>query len=285
MLSVEFEDYFKGILETIKDTVGSSSYAKHLGKKNYFRIKTAFYEDENPEEVTNEILMFVKDSINENKLLNEAKGISEPVRRVVRDLVNIVKTQEYGEYNLPEEVPGSHDFEYDFDNDYKKLKISKSYDIPSFAVEFSFDADPTMKEPYKINGSLLTDGTIAIILIINPNKYPELMYDLIADFNDIVIHEIEHIFQENYMRPEEEMHLGDDDDDQPTGKEYYMQGHEIPAQLKGIIRVAKLRNQSIEQVISDWFKRSKYAHQLSDEDAEFMVKFLTSEYEKRYGTV
>lgn len=286
MLSVEFEDYFNGILETISNTIGSSSYAKHLGKKNYFRIKTGFYEDENPEEITNEILMSVKDSLNESKVITESKGINEPVRRVVRDLTNIVKSMEYGEYALPEELPDSDEFEYDFDTDFKKLRMSRSYNIPPFSIEFNFNADPTMDEPYKINGSLLSDGsTIGIVLIINPKKYPEFMYDLIADFNDIVIHEIEHVYQENNMRPEDEIYQGSEDDEQPTGKEYYMQSHEIPAELVGMKRVAKLRKQSIEQVISDWFKRSKYAHQLNDEDASFMVKFLASEYEKRYGKV
>ena len=285
MLSVEFEDYINGILETIKRVTGSSAHARYLGRKNYFRIKTAFYEDENPEDVAKEILLSVKDSINENTVINEAKGINEPIRRIVRDLTNIIKTKEYGDYNLPEDI-NNHQLEYDFDEDYRKLNLSRSYDIPPFSIEFNYDANFNMDEPYMINGSLLSDGdTIAIILIINPEQYPSFMYDLIADLNDIVSHEIEHIFQENFRRPEEEIHNVEDGEEEPTGKEYYMQKHEIPAQLKGIKRVAKLRKQSIEQVISDWFKRSKYAHQLNDEDAQYMVKFLTSEYEKRYGTV
>lgn len=285
MLSQEFEDYFGGILQTIKETVGSSSYARHLGRKNYFRIKTGFYEDENPETIANEILLSVKDSINESVILNEAKGITEPIRKIVRDLTNIVKTQNYGEHNLPEDLD-NHQLEYDFDDDYKKLNISRSYNIPPFSIEFTYDVNYNMDEPYMVNGSLLSDGdTIAIILIINPEKYPTFMYDLIADLNDIVAHEIEHLFQENFMRPEEEISWREEGDEEPEGKDYYMQKHEIPAQLKGIMRVARLRKQSIEQVISDWFKRSKYAHQLNDNDVDYMVKFLTSEYNKRYGTV
>ena len=134
-----------------------------------------------------------------------------------------------------------------------------------------------------INGALMSDGdTISIVIIINPEHYPSLMYDLMADINDLVAHEIEHIFQENYMRPDSEMHHSYGEE-QPSGKDYYKQSHEIPAELKGIIRVAKLRNQPIKQVIGDWFKRSQYAHKLNDKDSLELISFLSDEYEKRYG--
>lgn len=283
MISSEFEDYYNGIIRTISDSTGSNSYARNLGKKNYFRIKTGFYEDESPKTVSNELLMTIKENLKESKSINESKGIDGPIRRIVRDITNIVKSQEYGEHNLPEDITDTNDLEYDFDLDFKKLNVSKSYNIPSFSVELSYDANVTMDEPYMINGALMSDGdTIAVVIIINPKKYPSFMYDLIADINDIVAHEIEHVFQENFMRPEEEIHQ-EDGKEQPDGKDYYKQSHEIPAELKGIIRVAKLRRQPIKQVIGDWFKRSQYAHQLNDKDSLELISFLSDEYEKRYG--
>ena len=283
MISNEFQDYYDGIIETITNSVGSESYARNLGKNNYFRIKTGFYEDENPETITNELLLTVKESINESNIINEAKGINEPIRRIVRDITNIVKSENYGEYFLPEDITETNEIEYDFDNDFKKLNISRSYNIPSFSIELTYNADYSIKEPYMINGALMSDGdTISVLIIINPEHYPSLMYDLIADINDVVAHEIEHIFQENYMRPDSEIHHSYGEE-QPSGKDYYKQSHEIPAELKGIIRVAKLRNQPIKQVIGDWFKRSQYAHQLNDKDSLELISFLSDEYEKRYG--
>ena len=221
--------------------------------------------------------------IKETKIINEGNSIDEPIRRIVRDIVNIVKTKEYGNHNLPEDLALSNELEYDFDTDFKKLRISRSYNIPPFSIELSYDANVTMDEPYMVNAALLSDGdTIAVLIIINPDKYPSFMYDLVADINDVVAHEIEHVFQENYMRPEDEIHQVEDGDESPEGKEYYMQAHEIPAELKGIMRVAKLRRQSINQVISDWFKRSKYAHQLNDEDTKELIDFLSNEYKNRY---
>ena len=49
-MSAEFEDYFTSVENEISDCVGGrEKYAFRLAHKNYFRIKTAFYEDENPE--------------------------------------------------------------------------------------------------------------------------------------------------------------------------------------------------------------------------------------------
>ena len=201
MISNEFQDYYDGIIETITNSVGSESYARNLGKNNYFRIKTGFYEDENPETITNELLLTVKESINESNIINEAKGINEPIRRIVRDITNIVKSENYGEYFLPEDITQTNEIEYDFDNDFKKLNISRSYNIPSFSIELTYNADYSINEPYMVNGALMSDGdTISILIIINPKHYPSLMYDLIADINDLIAHEIEHLFQENYMR-------------------------------------------------------------------------------------
>ena len=153
MVSNEFQDYYDGIIETITNSVGSESYARNLGKNNYFRIKTGFYEDENPETITNELLLTVKESINESNIINEAKGINEPIRRIVRDITNIVKSENYGEYFLPEDITETNEIEYDFDNDFKKLNISRSYNIPSFSIELTYNADYSIKEPYMINGA------------------------------------------------------------------------------------------------------------------------------------
>ena len=39
-MSNEFQDYYDGIIEKITKSVGSESYARNLGKNNYFRIKS-----------------------------------------------------------------------------------------------------------------------------------------------------------------------------------------------------------------------------------------------------
>jgi len=306
MLSQEFQDYFDGVLNMVSSSVGSKNYARNLGKKNYFRIKTGFYEDENPKNVAKEIVFSVKESINESKILNEAKGISEPIRKVVRQIIDIVKSKNYGSYSLPEDALGSNVTEYDFDAESEKFGLSRSYGIPPFSVSLTYSADMNIDEPYMINAAVMgfvedddddddgmeydmevdiDDDEIGMVIIINPKNYPQLMYDLIADVNDLVAHELEHIFQVNRLRPDDEIDDNYDSNEDLSSPEYYMQKHEVPAELKGLKRIAKLRNQSIEQVMREWFKRHKYAHQMEDDDVEKVIKYLLSKYEERYGTI
>lgn len=221
---------------------------------------------------------------NFNEVISEAKGINEPIRHISRDITNIVKSQNYNNYYLPEDTTNGGELMYDFYNEYKKFGVSRSYTIPTFSIELRYESDLNMDEPYMINGAVMDDDeTISIVIIINPNHYPSLMYDLVADINDLVAHEIEHIFQNNNMRPDSEI-SSPKKGEESKGKEYYKQSHELPAQLKGFKRISKLRKQPIKKVIEDWFSRSKYAHQLSDEDSSKVIAHLVDYYNSKYKT-
>jgi len=207
------------------------------------------------------------------KLIVERSVIDFPVRQIVRDLVNIIKSEEIGTHYLPEEITDGNDFEYSFDK------------IPEFNIEFVFLIEYNMKDDYLIDATTVDDGfTIQIVLKINKEKYPKNMYDIIGDLNDIVAHEIEHIYQESSLRPYEEMDPYEDfPDERPNDKEYYKQPHEVPAELKGFRRVNKLRKEPIEKTIKDWFKRNQTIHQLNDEDIEELTLFLSQKYKEKYG--
>jgi hypothetical protein len=85
------------------------------------------------------------------------------------------------------------------------------------------------------------------------------------------------------LRPEEEISPKDPDVETPKDKTYYLQAHEIPAELKGFRRIVKLRKQKPEQVIRDWFNRTREIHQLDDNDINELVGVLTQKYEQYYG--
>lgn len=219
---------------------------------------------------------------NFNKVISEAKGIDEPIRYITRTIIDIVKSQNYSNYYLPEDTTNGQELIYDFYVEYKKFGLSRSYTIPTFSIELRYESDLNMDEPYMINAALMDDDeTISIVIIINPNHYPSLIYDLLADINDILAHEIEHIFQVNKLRPDSEI-SSSNKDEEPKGMEYYKQNHELPAERKGFERVSRLRKQTLTQVITDWFKRSKYAHQLNDEDSLELVTFLVDYYGNKH---
>lgn len=277
-MSEEFKDYYDGIMEMVVVKTNSIPYAKSLVGKNYFRIKTGFYEDTNPETIVEELVFQIKEHLKERgKLLLEGVIVESsvtdaPIREIVRSLTNIIKTRETRTHYLPEEIGDGETFEYNFKN------------IPTFSVELNYDMDAMLKDDYKIDGKTVDDGDIIVIdLVINPNFFPSVMYDVIGDLNDLIAHELEHIYQDAWKRPKSEMDPYEGkEDERPKDKEYYKQPHEVPAELAGFRRVNKLRKEPIEKTIRDWFERNRNIHNLDDEDIDELTEFLTQKYNERY---
>jgi hypothetical protein len=261
----EFDDFIRGIGEELEMLGGKPKMVKYLLRKYYFRIKTAFYEDENPQGLINIMKNQMYESVKSNEILTEGSKMDKPTRDVVRDLLNVIKKGP-GEYYLPEELVGD-EMSYIYNN------------LPAFSVEITVKEDMSIKGDYLMNAQTADDGDIIeIVLIKNPTKFPEAYFDLVADLNDTVRHELEHVLQDFGYRD-----VQFDDSEKPNDKEYYKQTHEVPAEIAGFRRIVKLRRQSPEQVIRDWFNRNKEVHQLPDEDIEELVLYLTDEYKKKYG--
>jgi len=182
-----------------------------------------------------------------------------PVRKVIRDIINVVKNGESDEFYLPEDISELFKSEYEFPQ------------LPfSFDVVLDLTIDDQTK--YYINANLLGEDTIGIKLNINSNDLPSKIYQLIGDLNDIVAHEIEHIYQ-NYGFREEKL------EDYPeyaqtTGKEYYKHPIEVPAQIAGFKRQSKITGEPIETLMKNYFEKIKGEYDLSDEDVEDIISFL-----------
>jgi len=270
-MGTEFEDYYTGIMEELSKVVPSKSYVRYLMRKNYFQIKTSFYEDVSPEEVIRDLkFQVVENEVSEKNVLTESVKTDLPTRTIVRDLINMVKLGQNKLFYLPEDI-NPEMMTYDF-----------GHKIPYLSVEFDVSRDVTLPGDYLMNGGTSKDeDTIEIKLILNPDKFPNSYYDLVADLNDIVRHEMEHILQSNFMKPEDQM--SPDEFEAPTDKEYYKQSHEVPAEIAGLRRIVKLRKQPIEKVIYDWFVRSQPVHNLNKEDIEELTDYLTIKYKEYYG--
>ena len=184
--------------------------------------------------------------------------------RIVKSLIEIVKTRDEKTHYLPEDLTDGEKFEYEFDK------------IPPFSIEFNYTLDEYLEGEYRLDGDYdKDDDVIEIRLIANPNFLPSLLYDLVADLNDIVRHEMEHLFQS--QRGEL-----DNDKQSPQDKNYYLQKVEVPAQIQGLRRIAKLRKQPIDQVIKSWFNRNKPIHKLNDEDIDELTEFLVSKFNQKF---
>ena len=193
-------------------------------------------------------------------LINEAKT-NLPVRSVVRDIINVVKNGGSDEFYLPEDI--SEEFRTD-------------YEFPQLPFSFDVVLDLTINDQtkYYLDASLLGDDTIGIKLNLNSQDLPQKLYTLLGDLNDIIAHEIEHIYQ-NYGFREEKLE-DYPEYEQTTGKDYYKHPIEIPAQIAGFKRQSKITGKPVETLMKDYFEKIKDEYNLSDEDVKDIISFLIS---------
>ena len=87
----EFNDYLMGIADELSEMGANPKMVKYQLRKNYFRIKTAFYEDDNPQMIIDKLKTQIFESIKSDSLITEGSKLDLPVRTVVRDLLGFVK--------------------------------------------------------------------------------------------------------------------------------------------------------------------------------------------------
>jgi hypothetical protein len=190
----------------------------------------------------------------EKENIQEQKMTRYAIRNVVKDIVKILKTEEEGDYTLP-------------DNDY-----GGGYEFDRFPVEFSVDlyvSHDDSFDGYKLNAEYSPeDDTIEISIVYNPSDLKTSLYEIIGELNEVLAHELEHSLQE--YRGE----FDDDDDEETDPLKYYLQAHEIPAQVAGFKRLSRLRKVPFETVVRNWFKTHGEIHQLNDKEQKIVINKL-----------
>jgi len=174
------------------------------------------------------------------------------VRTTVTDIVRKLKDGESGTFYLPSE-DGE---EYEFTN------------LPfKYSVELILKIDDDL-DGFQVNGSYSSDDeVIEVMVVYNPKTLRRNFYNIIGELNDIVAHELEHLYQ--YFKGEHTYKY------QPKKSfKYYTQPHEIGAQRAGFRRVAKLRKLPFNDVVRDWFETHKEVHGLTDDEMEKVIKII-----------
>jgi hypothetical protein len=78
------------------------------------------------------------------------------------------------------------------------------------------------------------------------------MSDLVAEVKETVVHELEHILQQNF-----EDYNVEYDNDYKNNFEYLTSNAEIPAYVKGLIKRANTKKISLDDAMEEWFKENK----------------------------
>jgi len=252
----EYRDLKKNDIYDVKVPLRRLGIERHLGVSAKKMLKTLNINSI----MTKEVLLplselegdYERINIDEQKTnINEGMIDRLAVRTVVKDIVNIIKQNEEGEFYLPEDI-----------ND--ELEYTLTRKNISFSVELTLRFNDVIGG-FGVNGAYSHgDDTIEIVIEYNPKTINSQLYDLIGEINEVVTHEMVHLDQ-NYKG---ELHYPDLDD---GPLEYYTRKHEVPAQYYGFKRLAKLRNQPLEDVVREWFRTHKKTHKLKPQEEDIVI--------------
>jgi len=191
--------------------------------------------------------------IKKHLILERSKN-SELIRQIVKDIIFIFKKETEGEYYLPEEIR-EDEIEYRYSN------ISISVEL---IIEQNKDVDG-----YMVNANFyINDDIIVIKIVYNPENKNQLLYDLIGELNEVVSHELRHLYQ----RDTEMYDLDVKEDREPF--EYYSSPEEIDAQVGGFRRMKKITRRPFEELVRNWFRTHKEIHHLNEEEQEKIINMI-----------
>ena len=202
--------------------------------------------DENIRTTIDSLTFDVQKPITESKMSRMSRNA---VRTTVKDILNVIKDKEPGEFYLP----GEDGEEYSFSN------------LPfTYSVELYVEIDDNI-DGYELDGKFSSeDDVIEIAVKFNPKTLRKNIYNIIGELNDIVAHELEHGFQ--YVN---EGKVYQDPPSDSLG--YYTQPDEIKSQRVVFRRMAKLRKLPFNGVVSEWFDTHRDIHGLTENEQEIVI--------------
>ena len=176
------------------------------------------------------------------------------IRQVVRDMVTAFKTMSPGNFILPDDITGEMMYE--------------SFDRISFQVELNCIENFEI-EDFEIDGGFyVEEDTFEIEINYNPDVFPKKTYDLVSELNDVFTHEFQHYLQ---ARNGERLKTKTN-----NSFKYYLQPHELEAQVAGFSRVAKITKQPFEKVVNDWFGKKNKHNNLTPKEIEIIINKIIS---------
>ncbi len=192
------------------------------------------------------------------ELIREDNRRRSVIRQIVRDIIQVFKENDEGDFYLPEYFEDrSMIYEFpDFIEDLVvELKISTNNNTDNFIVDSNYYNE---------------DDLIEVNIEYNPKDKPKLLYELIGELNEIIAHEIRHIDQKYKGL------YNIKDSKQENSYDYYSTPHEIDAQIFGFNRLSKITKKPFEEVVKNWYKTHKDLHHLTDSESEKIINKILS---------
>lgn len=192
---------------------------------------------------------FVEECNDEVKFMNEDIALNESVldRHIsvlTKFLIKMFKNRE------------------DFSETYTFKRMGEDVE---FEFSVNFEEDDEMDDSYDISGNGDME-TMNLTIKFNPNDFPKVMNDFVAEIRETITHELEHIGQQNF----EDMNVKYSSYD--NNLEYLISPQEVPAYVKGLIIRSKSKRQTLENAMDDWFKENKRKFDNPSEDWKIVKK-------------
>jgi hypothetical protein len=200
----------------------------------------------------------ILDSLNES-IIFESKSMRLETKKISSDIMYLVKRHKNKseEYRLPEDITGEHF--YDFG------------DGTDISVELEIRENEDLEKPFIVNAEYIDEESqINVLILFNPQEFPNLLSELHYELNETIRHELEHFKQ-------------DIKGELPTKKSksktnYYTQPHELQAQVAGFKRISRLKKIPFMDVATNWYKTHQYEHGLSKNQINKVLSTIEDYY-------
>lgn len=193
--------------------------------------------------------------IDMGNLLLENKKRRNVIRTLVKDIITVFKGEDEGEYYLPNYLDNEDFYNFlDFNHD--------------LTVELNLVEDESL-DSFKLDAWLWgNEDVIEVVITYNPNIKNNITFKLIGELNEVIGHEIRHIDQK--YRNLFDINVPEEKDPY----KYYVQPHEIDAQVFGFKRLSKLTKRPFEVVVKEWFDTHEDVHKLSVDEVNDVISKL-----------
>ena len=188
------------------------------------------------------------------KVILESAKLRQEIRTIVKDIIQLFKNENEGQFYLPNDLRDD-EFEYNF---------------PKFNLEIELTIRPTEDvDDFLLNSEYYrNENIIAVFIVYNPKDKNQILYNLIGELNELIAHELRHIYQKTYGT----YNIDVQEPEEPF--EYYTQDHEIDAQVAGFKRMSQITRKPFEEVVRSWFEKNKDTHQLNDSEKEKVIQMI-----------
>lgn len=129
---------------------------------------------------------------------------------------------------------------------YKEVYWDRGNDYAEFEVKVRFIRRPKQEYSHSIEGGGSSEY-LELDIEYNPKMFPAEMNRLVAEIKETIVHELEHVGQQNF----EDMFVVRGID-HSTYDKYLTSREEVPAFVKGLLKRAQVTKQTLDATMEQW---------------------------------